>query len=212
MTLAFITRVLVSGLGAGLSLALAACAAEVSTDPPAASGGGLGTSVSAGPEAAATDCSVSAESVWIDQETPIRRYTAEGHTFGPTCEQAIAVLVIRAREGSPLFTWSGRVQDLFGLKDAADAGSMKPALEEWISNQGGIANTADLPAWETTDGQPQRSEFPFMPESWIDKAYWDALKSENLDMFCFPQGGESLNCAALRDGQMEEIGLQLFPG
>jgi hypothetical protein len=51
-----------------------------------------------------------------------------------------------------------------------------------------------------------------MPAEGIDKAYWDQLKADNLDTFCFVQGGESMKCAVLRDGQMEEIGLQLFPG
>lgn len=199
-------------LSAGLFLAAASCTAEVATDPAPEAGDGSAVSVSEGADNEAVGCAVSAVHPWIDEETPIRRYTAEAHTFGPTCEQAIAVLVIRAREGSPLYTWSGRVQDIFGLKDAGDAAAMTTALDDWIANSGGIAKTSELPAWETTDGQPQRAEFPFMPESWIDKAYWDTLKADNLDMFCFPQGGESLNCAALRGGQMEEIGLQLFPG
>jgi len=57
-----------------------------------------------------------------------------------------------------------------------------------------------------------------MPIEGTDKAAWDQLKKDNLEMFCFPQGMESSNCAVLRPGEdgvpaaMEEIGLQLFPG
>jgi hypothetical protein len=163
--------------------------------------------------APAADCAVHVEKDWINEETPLRRYTSEAQTLGPTCEQAIAVLVIRAREGSPIYTWAGRTQDLLGLYDAPDTAAMKAALEGWIDQSGAmLKTTADLPAWEETEGQPKRAEFPFMPESWIDQSSWNTLRSEKLDMFCFVQGRESMNCAVLKDGQMEEIGLQLFPG
>jgi hypothetical protein len=155
---------------------------------------------------------------WIDQETPVRRYTAEASVLGATCQQGVAVLVIRQREGTPIYTWVGQVDYLFGLKDAADPAAMKTALLEWIDQGAEPEKTGTLPAWEETDGQPKRTEFPFMPIEGTDKATWDQLKKDNLDMFCFPQGIESANCAALRPGEdgappsMEEIGVQLFPG
>lgn len=163
--------------------------------------------------AAAAGCEAHVETTWIDQETPIRRYTAEATATGSACENAVAVVVVRAREGSPIYTWSGPVRDIFGLKDATDAAAMTAALGDWIDQKNStIHTTGDLPAWETTDGQPRREEFPFHPAAGLDKAAWDALRNAKLDVFCFPQGSESLNCAALRDGQMEEIGLQQFPG
>ncbi len=166
-----------------------------------------------------TGCNVLVEKVWIDQETPIRRYTAEASVIGPTCQQGVAVLVIRQREGTPIYTWSGLVDYLFGLKDAADPAAMKTALNDWIDQGNSAENTtATLPPWEETEGQAKRAEFPFMPAEGIDKATWDQLKKDKLEMFCFPQGMESQQCAVLRPGtdgaptSMEEIGLQLFPG
>jgi len=192
---------------AALVLALAACqpAAGPPAVPPAPASGAEAADATAG-------CNVHVEKTWIDQETPIRRYTVEASTMGPTCNQTVATLAIRAREGSPIYASSHISAQIFGLKDAADPAAMKTALEEWVSNQGGMANTEGLSPWEETDGQPKRREFPFMPESWIDEQYWNTLRSEKLDMFCFVQGGESMRCAVLRDGQMEDIGLQLFPG
>jgi hypothetical protein len=187
-----------------LALALAACqpnGLQLSDSAPAAT-----------PADAAANCSVHVENDWINEETPLRRYTVEAQSIGPTCEQAVVVLVVRAREGSPVYTWAGRTQDLLGLYDVTDAAAMKPALEEWISGSGGPNNTSELPPWEETEGQPKRAEFPFMPESWIDKASWDQMRADKLDMLCFVQGRESMNCPVLRDGQMEEIGVQLFPG
>jgi len=193
-----------------LALALAACEPQGlqitdANTPPASAPAATPVDVSG--------CSIHVEKAWIDQETPLRRYTTEAQTIGPTCQQAVAVLVIRASEGSPVYTWSGRTQDLMGLYDISDTAAMKTALTDWIDQSGAmLSTTADLPEWAETDGQPGRTEFPFMPESWVDKAAWDQLRKDKLDMFCFVQGRESMNCAVLRDGQMEEIGLQLFPG
>jgi hypothetical protein len=162
---------------------------------------------------APADCAVRVEKTWIDQETPLRRYTSEATTMGPVCDAAVATLVIRAREGSPVYTWAGATRDIFGLKDATDSAAMKAALMDWIDQDDINLRTSDqLPPWEETEGQPKRAEFPFHPETWYDAAAWEALRKEKLDLFCFPQGGESLNCAALREGQMESIGVQQFPG
>ena len=194
-------------------LALAACqpAATKAAEPATPAAPVETASVEAG-------CNVTVSKPWIDQETPVRRYTAEASVLGATCQQGVAVLVIRQREGTPIYTWVGQVDYLFGLKDAADPAAMKTALLEWIDQGAEPEKTGTLPAWEETDGQPKRTEFPFMPIEGTDKATWDQLKKDNLDMFCFPQGSESANCAALRPGEdgappsMEEIGVQLFPG
>ena len=192
-----------------LSLALGACEPK----EPVASGTTPPTAPQAGTTNAPSDCAVRVEKAWIDQETPLRRYTAEASVSGPTCQQGVAVLTIRAREGSPIFTWSGPTEYIFGLKDAQDIEAMRGALLDWVDqSSSSMPTTANLPPWEETEGQPKRAEFPFHPEAGYDAASWEALRKSKLDMFCFPQGGESLDCAALRDGQMETVGLQQFPG
>jgi hypothetical protein len=199
-------------LAAGL-VALAACQPSTPVASEAAPPAPAGETALAEPTGG---CNVSVEAPWIAEET--RRYIAEAHVAGPTCEQGVATLVIRQREGTPIYTWSGLATTTFFLKDATDPTAMKTALGEWIAQGPEPDTTATLPAWEETEGQPRRAEFPFMPESWFDKAAWDALKAEKLDMFCFPQGMESQLCAVLRQGDgnapttMEEIGVQLFPG
>ncbi|MEP7211036.1 MAG: hypothetical protein ABI740_09390 [Alphaproteobacteria bacterium] len=193
------------------ALALAGCepkAAQIAT-PSVVPPSPLAQSATA----ANASCDAHVEANWIDQETPLRRYTAEATALGSVCENAVALVVIRAREGSPIYIWSGAVRDIFGLKDATDAASMKTALAEWIDQKNSSLPTTDkLPPWETTDGQPKRAEFPFHPAADLDKGRWDALRKAKLELFCFPQGAESLNCAALRDGEMQDIGLQQFPG
>jgi hypothetical protein len=192
-------------------IALGAC--QPSTTPASETPAPAAETAAAEPVAG---CNVSVEAPWINEEN--RRYFTEAHVFGPSCQQGVAMLVIRQREGTPIYTWSGLVEHTFHLKDAAEPEAMKTAMSDWIFQGPEVDTTETLPPWEQTEGQPQRAEFPFMPESWFDKAAWDALKAEKLPMFCFPQGMESLRCAVLRAGdataptQMEEIGLQLFPG
>ncbi len=196
-------------------LALAAC------QPPASEAvkpQGPATAAEVATAAPADGCNVSVEKPWIDQETPLRRYIAHATVVGPTCQQGAVLLVIRQREGAPLYTWSGQVEYLFGLKDATDPAAMKTALMDWIDQGDEVETTATLPSWEETEGQPRRAEFPFMPAEGTDRARWEQLKTDRLEMFCFPQGSESSNCLALRPGadgagaSIEEIGLQLFPG
>ncbi len=200
-------------------LALAACQPTGTEAPKTAEAAAPVETAAVETATVEAGCNMTVSKPWIDQETPIRRYTAEASVLGTNCSQGVAVLVIRQREGTPLYSWVGQVDYLFGLRDATDPAAMKTALREWI-DQGaaGPEKTGTLPVWEETEGQPKRAEFPFMPIEGTDKAQWEQLKKDNLEMFCFPQGMESSNCAALRPGEdgapasMEEIGIQLFPG
>lgn len=141
------------------------------------------------------------------------RLMSEAGVMGPDCAKGVVTLAIRDGDGTPLYSWSGQVANVFGLNAAKDVGAMKSALLEWMDQSGAmLKTTGDLPAWETTDGQPKRAEFPFMPESWVDEAGWNDLRQHRYPMFCFPQGMESMKCALLRDAGMEDLGLQLFPG
>lgn len=195
-------------------LALAAC--QPATPPASESAAPAAPPVETATAPPAGACDVRVETPWINEAT--RRYTIEANVIGPTCKQGVVLLVVRQGDGTPVFSWSGLTDYLFGLRDAADAAAMKAALSDWFAGNAEIETTETLPPWEQTDGQPARAEFPFMPESWFDKAAWDALRAEKLPLFCFPQGIESMQCAVLREGEggqptgMEEIGLQLFPG
>jgi hypothetical protein len=169
------------------------------------------TAQPAPPMGSEVTCDVDAKKAWIERETG--SLIAEASVTGPTCEKGVALLVIRDSQETPIFTWAGATRDIFGLKDATNVVAMRGALTDWIDQSNSmLATTENLPPWEETEGQPKRSEFPFHPEAWYDAVAWDALRKEKLDMFCFPQGGESLDCAALRDGQMETVGVQQFPG
>jgi hypothetical protein len=157
-------------------------------------------------EAAGGGCSARARSDWKSMK-------AEAAASGPTCEHAVVTLTVRAADGAPKLAWIGLARDIFGVADATDVPAMRTALADWIDqSRTSIRSTADLPAWDTTDGQSARAEFPFMPSEGLDAVSYEWLRQQKLDVFCFPQGRESLACATLQDGEMQPIGLQLFPG
>ncbi len=139
-------------------------------------------------------------------------FATEALTFGPTCPNAVAALVVRTPQGTPLLAWSSPAMHIFGLKDAADRQAMEIALSQWIRQDNQMFDTtADLPEWADGARGPG-GEFPFMPEEWIDRSTYQAMRTEDVPLFSFPQGMESLAVYLLRDGQLEPIGIQTFPG
>jgi hypothetical protein len=164
--------------------------------------------------ALAAGCAVRAEAPW----GPIGAsdhpsYRIEAYTNGSICEVAVITMVIRARDGYPAYVWAGEAEQLMGLGDQPDTAAMTKALGEWIDpTASNIQTTGDLPPWDETEGQAKRAEFPFMPAEWLDQETYEAIRTEKAPVYCFVQGMESLNCVALRDGQIEDLGLQLFPG
>jgi hypothetical protein len=142
-------------------------------------------------------------------------HTVEATTSGPTCAQAVVALSIRSPDGTPELAWSSRTQDLFGLADATDAKAMEAALNDWIDQSNSMfATSSALPVWADGKDAPtsQNTEFPFHPEAWFDRQAWEQMRKDNAPLFVFPQGRESQAIFMLRDGQLEPVGVQQFPG
>jgi len=195
---------------------LAAC--EPAAAPPAGDAGPAAAPATLA-DTAAAGCTASVDVPWGPvgpSDHP--SYRVEAFTTGSVCESSVVTLLVRARDGFPIYAWAQPVQYLFALKDAKDPAAMQAALGDWISRAKDNETTASLPAWEETDGQPKRAEFPFMPaESYATAEAYDMLKAEKRPMLCFPQGAESEQCLALYNegdapAAMYDIGLQLFPG
>ncbi len=186
---------------AGLTAcALAACGPAANT-PVAAN-------TSAQP-AVLNDCAASARSTWIAAERG--SYSAEAYASGPTCEQAVATIVVRAADGTAIMVEAAPTQHLFGLNEAKDSSAMQTKLAEWLDQQSSpFASSDKLPAWASGAAQPDSGEFPFYPD--IDREGYEQIRAAKAPMFCFVQGMESQACYALRDGQLERIGVQTFPG
>ena len=200
-------------------LALAAC--QPATTPAAETTAPVTPApVAALDQAPANGCEARTQKMW----GPIGAsdhpsYRVEAWTSGPGCEAAVVTLAIYARDGFPTYAWASPVQYLFGLRDAKTPADMQTAITEWVGPDNLPPDmTGTLPVWEETDGQPNASEFPFMPRGGMRKEEYEALRKDNLHMLCFPQGIESLQCLALTPGTdtastyIDEIGIQRFPG
>lgn len=201
-----LTSLPVAGL---LVLSLAACEPKglALVEVPPTYGAGAETA-----QVVANGCDARVEKPWVTGATT---HTVEASTAGPTCAQAVVTLSVRGADGSPELAWSSPTQDIFGLYDATDAEAMKAALADWINQSNSMFATASaLPAWADGKDAPSAAneEFPFRAEGWLDRASWEQMRKDNAPVFVFPQGRESQAVFLLRDGQLEPIGVQQFPG
>jgi len=126
----------------------------------------------------------------------------------------VALLVIRDAAGEPLMAAAYPASNLFGFQEADSLGALQTALRDWIALDGSPMRTsADLPSWAMGAEQPESGEFPFYPaEGYAERAAFEELRGQAVPIYCYPQGMESLACLALREGQLESVGLQTFPG
>jgi hypothetical protein len=100
------------------------------------------------------------------------------------------------------------------LAQAHDQDAMRTALNEWIdpAHNTTMQTTSALPDWPANADAPASGEFPFYPESYVDRDSYIALREADVPLLCYVQGMESMACLALRDGQLEKVGVQSFPG
>lgn len=163
------------------------------------------------PPAAETGCNAEVISDWAARES--LRFSVEARTLGESCANAVAVLVVRSADGAPQLAVAQPATHTFGLSLARTASDMRLALREWVRQDAGARLTSELPAWpDNAEGPGPGQEFPFMPEDWLDRAAYEALRAENAPLFSYPQGMESQAVLMLKDGRLERIGVQLFPG
>jgi hypothetical protein len=156
-------------------------------------------------QTASANCDAKAETAW----EPGPAFSLTAQTTGPDCAKAVVLLTVRHATQDVAVAWASPVQHVFGLKDATTVAEMEAALADFVQQR--ETTTADLPEW-TGDETLPGGEFPFHPEEWIDRATYDTLRTQAAPMLAFPQGHESLAVYALRDGYLESIGLQQFPG
>ena len=184
-------------------LALAACQPAAAPTPEGKPPG------EAAAPTAASGCAASAELAWPAE------LTASAVTTGPSCEKAAVLLVVRNAELEPLLVWSSPTSDVFSLYDRPDAAAMSAGLKEWLDQaSNNMPSSSALPEWKAgaeAPGDPA-SEFPFHVAEWLDRETYEALRVEDLVTFMFPQGRESAVVYVYRDLQLEEVGIQQFPG
>lgn len=159
--------------------------------------------------AAGEGCSAVAKDQW-----PIggaSSLTLEARTFGPTCANATAVLVVSNGEGLPLYQSAHAARHVLGLAEAQTPQAMGEALAAWIA-PGPAQTSQSLPPWPPGSEAPTGGEFAFYPSQSVAPDFYEGLRAENAPLWCFTQGMESARCLLARNGGIEDIGVQLFPG
>ena len=158
----------------------------------------------------AADCAAFAHLAWV------KGVTAESMSQGPTCANAVVTLVLRDSNGKPLWVDSRIGAQVMLFADVADLKKMNGVLKDWIDqSHSQLASTDKLPDWPRGAAAPSAGasgEFPFYPESDVDREAYIKLRAGKLPMFCYVQGMESLACVALTPDGVTKVGLQTFPG
>ncbi|MGQ0531768.1 MAG: hypothetical protein ACT4OF_03640 [Caulobacteraceae bacterium] len=157
-------------------------------------------------------CHATANDMWRPEGGG--EFSIEATSAGPDCERAVATLVIRDGEGQVAWTEAFPTEHVMVLASARDTGAMRTALAQWIDPAGNttMQTSSALPEWPANAESPQSGEFPFYPEEGYDRESYTALRANNLPLYCYVQGMESMACLALGDGELTKIGAQSFPG
>lgn len=141
-------------------------------------------------------------------------YSVEATTSGPDCARAVATIVLRNSSGVPIYAEAHLAEDIMVLAPAHDPAAMQTALQQWVTyDNHTMASTSALPDWPANATSPQNGEFPFYPEQGYDRASYMTLRQNNLPLFCYVQGMESMACLALGGAdEVTKVGVQSFPG
>ncbi|QGZ96024.1 hypothetical protein [Terricaulis silvestris] len=159
----------------------------------------------------APSCDARAASAWAVSDA---QYSVEAASAGPDCARAVATFVVRDASGAPIYAEAYLAQHVMVLADVSDTAAMETALRTWTdpANSTTMATTSALPDWPARANGPENGEFPFYADESVDRDTYLGLRQADVPLLCFVQGMESLACLALRNGQLEKVGVQTFPG
>ena len=172
----------------------------------------LAASCAPAAQSANAGCAISVSTPW--RPLSGTEFTVEASTMGADCAKAVATIVIRDVQGYPLWSQAYNTAQVMVLASAHDPAAMRVALSEWIdpASNTTLQLTGALPEWPANAEAPQSGEFPFYPDEVVDRDAYNTVRAGNTPMYCYVQGMESLACIALTNGEMFQVGVQLFPG
>jgi hypothetical protein len=161
---------------------------------------------------AGTPCSARASQIWTASS---QKLTVESLADGPSCAQAVVVIVVRNSKGNALWVESSKASDImiFSQGQAANTRSMAAVLKQWVTSDTRLQQTSALPEWKKGADQPVAGEFPFYTSEGVSQDDYTQMRQAKLPMFCYVAGMESEACLVLaKDGTIVKIGSQSFPG
>ncbi len=178
-------------------------------------GAALADPIVKSPEAIAMDAEPGCSTDLVAPLPQALSYYVDARVIGDTCETGVFLLILRDDDGAPEYTFAAPTRQMFAMEYAATRSEMADAIAEAVSTDGAgpWSRTSGLPEWaEGADAPGDGGEFPFYPEQWIDRDYYESMRNSGVPMYCHVQGIESMACLALHDERVEKIGIQTFPG
>ena len=167
------------------------------------------------------DCSATVSKKWnVGRSLP---YSVDASSLGPDCKRAVALMVVRDGKGDVKYSLSMATKDnavFSNLADAsvADIKSMRVALGDWLdaglsSKKNKLSKFLEWKAGTEGPSENPPAEFPFTVNSEVSRDTYEEWRKQNVPVFCFVQGMESMRCVVLtKDGNISEVGIQSFPG
>jgi|GEM_PF-1204200 len=147
------------------------------------------------------DCAIELETYWEPPNSEPFLLTATS-----SCDRAGRVLVERRiinMNDEELFTAAHYTDEVMTLAwHEAEGQTLEEAVAAWLEPD--PWRGSELPDWN------EPSEFPFIP-SMTREAYED-LRERDAPLLCYVQGMESALCLTVIDGEIQEAGIQIFPG
>lgn len=167
------------------------------------------TAADEAPPVADTACAATAESEW--SAAGDASLAIHARAWGPSCSRAVIALAVWGKDGPPMYSFISAMADIEGFDDVADNTALTEALQDWAEGQ--AKSTGDLPDWKEGDASPDpAADFGFYPDEGVDREAYTAIRAGKHPMFCFVQGQESQECVYLKEGGIQSVGVQTFPG
>lgn len=137
---------------------------------------------------------VTQQVTWSNADAPD---TITARSEGPSCAQAVVLLVARNADGDPLWSHAMTYHDLNTGgppppdAPAVSAEQMDTFLRSWADVT--VTTSNALPEWRDGDAGPA-GEGPLSYDAATDRPSYEAIRAQNLRVVCFAAAVESSHC------------------
>jgi hypothetical protein len=149
--------------------------------------------------AAAAGCAREArhEVAWTSEATPD---TITAQSDGPSCAQAVVLLVIRDARGDPLWTFASTYYDMVAGGVAPENAPPIPPedVERFLAGWADVTamRSNDLPEWRENAARPGEDE-PLAYETPFERETYEALRGRALPAVCYAAAVEATHCLVI---------------
>jgi hypothetical protein len=131
---------------------------------------------------------------------------------GPTCDQAIVSLTLRAADGTPLMTTSDIYLNIrFGGGRPPDAEPTTPAqMDEFLTGWANVSElkSGTLPAWAPGASGPDGDGMSYSSD--FGQEAYELMRARDATMLCYAAGMESSSCIVVDPATNTPIKLVTF--